>query len=105
MLFWHSRHRFCGLCGNPTHSEEAGHMRRCTDPDCHTMHFPRTDPAVIMLVTDGERALLGRNKQFLLPGRYSASAGFMERCARLEATVTVLWHDRSENEAAAELGM
>src|SRR4029077_14697310 len=52
MLLWHSRHRFCGLCGNPTRSEEAGHMRRCTDPACRTMHFPRTDPAVIMLVTD-----------------------------------------------------
>src|SRR6266576_4562720 len=67
MLFWHSRHRFCGLCGSPTRSEEAGHMRRCTDPACHTMHFPRTDPAVIMLVTDGDRALLGRNKNFPVP--------------------------------------
>ena len=35
-------------------------MRRCIDPACNTMHFPRTDPAVIMLVTDGDRALLGR---------------------------------------------
>ena len=64
MLFWHARHRFCGLCGNPTCSEEAGHMRRCTDPACNTMHFPRTDPAVIMLVSDGERALRGRSKHF-----------------------------------------
>jgi NAD+ diphosphatase len=64
MLFWHSRHRFCGLCGSLTRSEEAGHMRRCTSEACKAMHFPRTDPAVIMLVTDGERALLGRQKQF-----------------------------------------
>ena len=49
MMFWHARHRYCGLCGSPTRSEEAGHMRRCTDPGCNTMHFPRTDPAVIML--------------------------------------------------------
>ena len=55
ILFWHARHRFCGLCGSPTRSEEAGHVRRCTDPACNTMHFPRTDPAVIMLVTQGER--------------------------------------------------
>ena len=87
MLFWHSRHRFCGLCGNPTRSEEAGHMRRCTDPACQAMHFPRTDPAVIMLVTDGDRALLGRNKNFPLPGMYSTLAGFVEPGESLEDAV------------------
>jgi NAD+ diphosphatase len=86
MLFWHSRHRFCGLCGSPTLSEEAGHMRRCTNPDCKAMHFPRTDPAVIMLVTDGERALLGRNKNFP-PGMYSTLAGFVEPGESLEDAV------------------
>src|SRR6201987_1034802 len=87
MTFWHSRHRFCGLCGNSARSEEAGHMRRCTDPACHTMHFPRTDPAVIMLVTDGDRALLGRNKNFPLPGMYSTLAGFVEPGESLEDAV------------------
>jgi NAD+ diphosphatase len=86
MVFWHSRHRFCGLCGAPTRSEEAGHMRRCTDDGCKAMHFPRTDPAVIMLVTDGERALLGRNKNFL-PGMYSTLAGFVEPGESLEDAV------------------
>jgi NAD+ diphosphatase len=86
ILFWHSRHRFCGLCGNPTQSEEAGHMRRCIDPACHAMHFPRTDPAVIMLVTHGERALMGRNKNFL-PGMYSTLAGFVEPGESLEDAV------------------
>ena len=86
MMTWHSRHRFCGLCGAPTRSEEAGHMRRCTDPSCHTMHFPRTDPAVIMLVTDGDRALLGRNKNFI-PGMYSTLAGFVEPGESLEDAV------------------
>ncbi|HZT88544.1 MAG TPA: NAD(+) diphosphatase [Stellaceae bacterium] len=86
ILFWHSRHRFCGVCGSPTRSEEAGHMRRCTDPACNTMHFPRTDPAVIMLVTDGERALLGRQKQFP-PGMYSTLAGFVEPGESLEQAV------------------
>src|SRR6476660_3505785 len=42
MVFWHSRHRFCGVCGAPTRSEEAGHVRRCTEAGCATMHFPRT---------------------------------------------------------------
>ncbi|HEX3862305.1 MAG TPA: NAD(+) diphosphatase [Stellaceae bacterium] len=86
MMFWHSRHRFCGVCGSVTRSEEAGHMRRCTDPACHTMHFPRTDPAVIMLVTDGERALLGRNKNFIA-GMYSTLAGFVEPGESLEDAV------------------
>jgi NAD+ diphosphatase len=86
MVFWHSRHRFCGVCGSPTRSEEAGHMRRCSDPACATMHFPRTDPAVIMLVTDGERALLGRNKNFVA-GMYSTLAGFVEPGESLEDAV------------------
>ncbi len=86
MCTWHSRHRFCGLCGSPTRSEEAGFMRRCTDPACSAMHFPRTDPAVIMLVTDGERALMGRNKNFI-PGMYSTLAGFVEPGEALEDAV------------------
>ncbi len=86
MVWWHSRHRFCGVCGSPTLSEEAGHMRRCTNPECKAMHFPRTDPAVIMLVTDGERALLGRNKNFP-PGMYSTFAGFVEPGESLEDAV------------------
>jgi NAD+ diphosphatase len=87
MMFWHSRHRYCGLCGSPTRSEEAGHMRRCTDPACNTMHFPRTDPAVIMLVADGDRVLLGRNRNFPLPGMYSTLAGFVEPGESLEDAV------------------
>jgi NAD+ diphosphatase len=86
MVFWHQRHRYCGVCGSPTLSEEAGHMRRCMNEDCKTMHFPRTDPAVIMLVSDGERALLGRNKNFP-PGMYSTLAGFVEPGESLEDAV------------------
>jgi NAD+ diphosphatase len=86
MVYWHQRHRFCGVCGGPTLAEEAGHMRRCMNPDCKTMHFPRTDPAVIMLVSDGERALLGRNKNFP-PGMYSTLAGFVEPGEALEDAV------------------
>jgi len=86
IMFWHARHRFCGLCGSPTRSEEAGHVRRCTDPACNTMHFPRTDPAVIMLVTQGERALMGRSRHFP-PGMYSTLAGFVEPGESLEEAV------------------
>ena len=100
MAFWHSRHRFCGLCGSPTRSEEAGHMRRCTDPACNTMHFPRTDPAVIMLVTDGDRALLGRNKNFV-PGMYSTLAGFVEPGESLEDAVAREVREETAIEVAA----
>jgi NAD+ diphosphatase len=99
MVFWHSRHRFCGLCGSPTRSEEAGHLRRCTGPGCAAMHFPRTDPAVIMLVTDGERALLGRNRNFV-GGMYSTLAGFVEPGESLEDAVA----REVREETAVEVG-
>jgi NAD+ diphosphatase len=86
MLYWHARHRFCGVCGSPTDAEEAGHMRRCADPACAAMHFPRTDPAVIMLVTHGEMALMGRSRNFP-PGMYSTLAGFVEPGESLEDAV------------------
>ena len=86
LFYWHRRHIFCGLCGAATVSAEAGHVRICTNADCATTHFPRTDPAVIMLVIDGERCLLGRR-----PGRqnfmYSTLAGFVEPGESLEEAV------------------
>ena len=86
LVHWHLRHRFCGICGAPTESAEAGHVRRCTDPGCATTHFPRTDPAVIVLVTDGERALLGRQRAWP-PGMHSTLAGFVEPGESLEDAV------------------
>lgn len=74
---WHRRHRFCGDCGSPTSSAEGGHLRVCTDGECGRQVFPRTDPAIIVLVTAGERCLLGR--QSVWPeGMYSTIAGFVE---------------------------
>ena len=61
-------------------------MRRCTNPDCKTMHFPRTDPAVIMLVERRGAGLLGRNKR-LAAGMYSTLAGFVEPGESLEDAV------------------
>lgn len=86
LVHWHARHRFCGVCGAPTQSAEAGHVRRCTNPDCAAVHFPRTDPAVIVLVTDGDRALLGRQKVWP-PGMHSTLAGFVETGESLEDAV------------------
>ncbi|HZS85848.1 MAG TPA: NAD(+) diphosphatase [Stellaceae bacterium] len=86
MMWWHARHRFCGVCGAATESIDAGHVRRCTNAACGAQHFPRTDPAVIMLVTDGERALLGRQRAWP-KGQHSTLAGFVEPGESLEAAV------------------
>ncbi|MGL6222148.1 MAG: NAD(+) diphosphatase [Steroidobacteraceae bacterium] len=86
MLYWRSRHRFCGACGAPTRSASAGHVMKCTNDTCAIDHFPRLDPAIIVLVTDGERALLGRQASWP-PGRYSPIAGFVEPGESLEDAV------------------
>ena len=86
LMYWHLRHQFCGACGSPTRSADAGHMRACENPACKAQHFPRTDPAVIMLVTHGESCLLGRQASFL-PGMYSTLAGFVEPGESLEEAV------------------
>ncbi|KAA3628654.1 MAG: NAD(+) diphosphatase [Proteobacteria bacterium] len=78
MDHWHRNHRYCGVCGNPTEPSESGHMRTCTNRDCAQKHFPRTDPAVIVLVVDGEQScLLGRKREWP-DRRYSTIAGFVE---------------------------
>lgn len=93
MMHWHARHRFCGVCGEPTDSRDAGHVRVCTSPACGAIHFPRTDPAVIMLVTHGERALLGRQSSWDA-GRYSTLAGFVEPGESLEdAVAREVWEE------------
>ena len=73
---WHATHPHCARCGAATSPAKGGSIRRC-DVD-GSEHFPRTDPAVIMLVTDGaDRCVLGR--QAIWPaGRYSTLAGFVE---------------------------
>jgi len=86
ILHWHARHRFCGVCGAPCASIEAGHVRVCSNPECKTQHFPRTDPAVIMLVSCGEQCLLGRQRVWP-PGMHSTLAGFVEPGESLEDAV------------------
>jgi NAD+ diphosphatase len=85
LLNWHRRHRFCAACGHESDIAEAGLTRHC--PSCGAEHHPRTDPVVIMLVTDGsERLLLGRQASWP-SGRYSALAGFVEPGEGLEEAV------------------
>jgi NAD+ diphosphatase len=86
LAHWHREQRFCGRCGYPTRPEEAGHVLACTNPDCGRKHFPRTDPATIMLVHSVDRCLLGRQVSWPA-GIYSALAGFVEPGERLEEAV------------------
>jgi NAD+ diphosphatase len=86
MVYWRGRHRYCGACGAPTQATTAGHVMACTRPGCDTEFFPRIDPAIIVLVSDGERALLGRQAAWP-PGRYSTIAGFVEPGESLEDAV------------------
>ncbi|WP_414674669.1 NAD(+) diphosphatase [Lysobacter sp.] len=81
---WRSRHRHCGVCGGEVALSRAGWQGRCTQ--CGVEHYPRTDPAVIVAVSDGSRLLLGR--QATWPARrYSVIAGFVEPGESLEQTV------------------
>ena len=84
MVGWHQRHGFCANCGTRSAMKEGGWKREC--PSCKGEHFPRTDPVVIMMVSSGDRALLGRQKQFL-PGMYSCLAGFVEAAETIEDAV------------------
>lgn len=86
MILWRERHRFCGRCGAPNVAAEAGHVLKCSAANCGHSQFPRIDPAVIVLVTDGERALLGRQAAWPA-GRYSTIAGFVEPGESLEDAV------------------
>jgi NAD+ diphosphatase len=86
LVTWRERHRFCSQCGAPVNSSQAGHAVRCSNSECNTETFPRIDPAIIVLVTDGERALLGRQAAWR-PGWYSTIAGFCEQGESLEDAV------------------
>ncbi len=85
---WHQSHRHCPRCGGVLESRQSGHQLECTE--CGRQQFPRTDPAVIMVVTDGEppydRCLLGRQASWPA-GRYSTLAGFVEPGESLEDAV------------------
>ena len=85
LLAWHRRHRFCANCGAPTEVRDAGHERHC--PACDAHHFPRTDPVVIVRVTDArDRLLLGRQARWP-EGRFSLLAGYVEPGETLEEAV------------------
>jgi NAD+ diphosphatase len=85
LLHWRIRHRFCGVCGGECAPRSAGNAMACTR--CGTQHFPRTDPAVIMLVVRGDKVLLGHSTRFPNSAMYSTLAGFVEPGESLEEAV------------------
>jgi len=84
LLAWHGTHGFCSACGAASEVAKAGWQRSC--PACGAQHFPRTDPVVIMLITRGNRTLIGRSPGWP-EGMYSCLAGFMEPGETMEAAV------------------
>lgn len=84
LMEWHRSHGFCAACGARSVLTHAGWQRQC--PACNTAHFPRTDPVVIMLITHGNRVLLGRGPTWP-EGMYSLLAGFIEPAETIEAAV------------------
>jgi len=86
MLHWHAKTRFCSVCGGRNKPIRAGYVMHCTQ--CGEEHFPRTDPAVIMLVARGNKLLLGQSHKFPKERNfYSTLAGFVEPGESLEDAV------------------
>ncbi|MBV9106612.1 MAG: NAD(+) diphosphatase [Verrucomicrobia bacterium] len=86
LTHWHEEQKFCHRCAHPTLPEQGGHILACANPDCATKHFPRTDPATIMLIHSGDLCLLGRQASWP-EGMYSTLAGFVEPGEKLEDAV------------------
>jgi NAD+ diphosphatase len=84
LINWHARHRFCANCGAKTQPVEGGWRRDCAT--CEALHFPRTDPVVIMLAVAGDRCLLGRAHRFQA-GMWSCLSGFVEPGETVEEAV------------------
>ena len=97
MLHWHRTHRFCASCGHASTLTNGGWRRDC--PSCKALHFPRTDPVVIMLAVRGDYCLMGRQPRFV-PGMYSCLAGFCEPGETIEDAVRREIHE----EAGIETG-
>ena len=83
MFFWQKTHKFCGSCGFQNYSTEGGFVMKCSNDKCGKSHFPRTDPAIITLISFQDKVLLGRSPRFP-DSMYSTLAGFVEPGESLE---------------------
>ena len=82
---WSDATRFCSHCGTPLRWDVPGRVKICGNADPHR-HWPRLDPSAIMLVSDGERMLLGRQASWP-SGMYSTLAGFVDQGESVEEAV------------------
>jgi NAD+ diphosphatase len=95
MLHWSERTRFCSRCATALVSRSAGYAKLCPNEACGAEWFPRLDPAVIMLVTHGDRVLLGRHHRYAVA--FTTFAGFVEAGETIEQA--------AERELAEETGL
>jgi NAD+ diphosphatase len=86
MVSWRQRHSYCGICGTVSQSGDGGFVMQCQDEQCGHRSFPRLDPAVIVLVHERNRCLLGRQTKWP-EGRFSTIAGFVEPGESLEDAI------------------
>lgn len=86
LISWQRNHRFCGKCGSATRGAELGQARFCTNNLCGAPHYPRTDPAIIVAVTSGDKCLMAR-KDGWPEEMYSVVAGYVDHGESLEDTV------------------
>jgi NAD+ diphosphatase len=86
LVIWHDLQKFCGLCGSPSRAESGGNTRICVNSACAKTIFPRVDPAIIVLISNGPQCLLGRQAAWP-ESRYSTLAGFVEPGESLEDAV------------------
>ena len=86
LSLWHDATLYCSRCGAASRPEAGGNARRCINPECGQDLFPRTDPAIIVLVASGDRCLLGRQPSWP-GGLYSTISGFVEPGESLEDAV------------------
>ena len=86
LVLWHASQLYCGVCGSSAQPEAGGNSRICANSDCGREIYPRVDPAIIVLVTYGDRCLLGRQSSWP-EGRYSTIAGFVEPGESVEDSV------------------
>lgn len=97
MVHWHSTQNFCNNCGSKTQSTWAGHVQQCSNNACAKKHFPRTDSAIMALITYQDRVLLVRQPNLKPKHRFTLVTGFVEPGERMEDTV--------QREALEEVGL
>ena len=84
---WHNVNGFCSICGGETLMIRGGQVRKCSK--CEKENYPRTDPVIIVVVSDGDRCLLGQSRRGRLNriNTFSALAGFVDQGESIEEAV------------------